>query len=131
VELHAYGVPAGWDEAAIRADLIAGLNAVYPETRGVRVIDEIMLVRQDCPAFPPGEMRLRPTPQTSLMDVVLAGDYVSVPLPCALMERAAVSGFLAANTLLAQQGVAPELIQSVSRKGLLAPVRWSPRMRRR
>ena len=131
VELHAYGVPAGWDEAAIRADLIAGLNAVYPETRGVRVIDEIMLLRQDCPAFPPGEMRLRPTSQTSLTDVVLAGDYVSVPLPCALMERAAVSGFLAANTLLAQQGVAPEPIQSVSRKGLLAPLRWSPRMRRR
>ena len=131
VELHAYGVPAGWDEAAIRADLIAGLNAVYPETRGVRVIDEIMLLRQDCPAFPPGEMRRRPTTQTLLMDVVLAGDYVSVPLPCALMERAAVSGLLAANTLLAQQGVTPEPIQSVARKGLLAPLRWSPRMRRR
>jgi isorenieratene synthase len=47
------------------------------------------------------------------------------------MERAAVSGLLAANTLLAQQGVTPEPIQSVARKGLLAPLRWSPRMRRR
>jgi carotenoid phi-ring synthase / carotenoid chi-ring synthase len=122
VELHAYAVPEGMDEAAIRADLIAGMHAFYPETRGVRVLDECFLIKQDCPAFPPGSMRLRPTPQTALPDVTLAGDYVSVPLPCALMERATVSGFIAANSLLARHGVASEPIRSVPRQGLLAPV---------
>ncbi|HET8935973.1 MAG TPA: FAD-dependent oxidoreductase [Polyangiales bacterium] len=124
VELHAYAVPPELDEAAIRADLIAGLHAFYPETRGVRVLDECMLLRQDCPAFPPGSMRMRPTPRTALPDVTLAGDFVSVPLPCALMERATVSGFIAANTLLARHGVAPEPIRSVPRQGLLAPLSW-------
>jgi isorenieratene synthase len=125
VELHAYALPEGLDEAAIRADLIAGLQTFYPETRGVRVLDECLLIRQDCPAFPPGSMRLRPTTQTGLPDVTLAGDFVSVPLPCALMERATVSGFIAANTLLARHGVAPEPVRSVPRQGLLAPLQFS------
>jgi isorenieratene synthase len=82
-------------------------------------------MRQDCPAFPPGSMPLRPTPRTVLHDVTLAGDFVSVPVPCALMERATVSGFIAANTLLARHGVTPEPIQSVPRQGLLAPLQSS------
>lgn len=125
VELHAYAVPAGLDERAIRADLLAGLHAFYPETRDARVLDECMLLRQDCPAFPPGSRRLRPTPQTALSDVTIAGDFVDVPVPCALMERATVSGFLAANTLLARQGVAPEPVQSVPRQGLLSPLSFT------
>jgi isorenieratene synthase len=36
VELHAYAVPEAADEAAIKADLLAQLHAVYPETRGAR-----------------------------------------------------------------------------------------------
>jgi isorenieratene synthase len=125
VELHAYAVPPELDEATIRADLIAGLYAFYPEAREIRVLDELMLIRQDCPAFPPGSLRTRPTPQTALPDVTLAGDFVSVPLPCALMERAAASGFIAANYLLARHGVAPEPVHSVPRQGLLAPVQLS------
>ena len=122
VELHAYAVPRELDERAIRADLIAGLHAFYPETRDARVLDECMLVRQDCPAFPPGGHKLRPSPQTALSDVTLAGDFVDVPLPCALMERATASGFLAANILLARQGVAPEPLHSVPQQGLLSPI---------
>ena len=125
VELHAYAVPRELDERAIRADLMAGLHAFYPETREARVLDECMLLRQDCPAFPPGSRRLRPRPETALTDVTLAGDFVDVPVPCALMERATVSGFLAANTLLARQGVAPEPVHSVPQQGLLSPVSLS------
>jgi isorenieratene synthase len=125
VELHAYAVPAHLSEQAVRADLIAGLHSFYPETREARVIDECLLMRQDCPGFPPGSLHTRPTPRTALADVTLAGDYVSVPLPCALMERATVSGFIAANTLLARYGVAPEPIRSVPRRGLLAPLQVS------
>jgi isorenieratene synthase len=124
VELHAYAVPRGFDNAALRDDLVAGLHTFYPETRSARIIDECLLVRQDCPAFPPGALALRPTPRTALSDVTLAGDYVSVPFPCALMERATASGVLAANTLLARQGVAPEPLYSVPQQGLFSPLRW-------
>lgn len=129
VELHAYAVPEHMNERAIREDLIAGMHAFYPETEHAQVRDECFLLRQDCPAFPPGTAGLRPTPQTALADVALAGDFVSLPLPCALMERAAASGFIAANTLLARQGVVPEPVMSVPRQGLLAPLQL-PRFRR-
>jgi isorenieratene synthase len=120
VELHAYAVPPEVGDDAIRRDLLAGLHAVYPETREARVLDERFLLRRDCPAFPPGSRAARPGVATPLTDVVLAGDFVALPLPCALMERAAAAGFLAANMLLATRGVAPEPIRSVPRRGLIA-----------
>jgi len=123
IELHGYAVPPELDAAAIRDDLLSGLHALYPETRRARIVDECMLVRRDCPAFEPGSRSRRPAPHTSLPDVTLAGDFVSVPFPCALMERATASGFLAANLLLARIGVAPEPLSSVPQQGLLSPVR--------
>jgi isorenieratene synthase len=121
VELHAYAVPPLMAAAEIRDDLLNGLYTFYPEARDARVLDECMLLRQDCPAFAPGSHRLRPVPATALPDVSIAGDFVSVPFPCALMERATASGFLAANTLLARHGVAAEPLRSVPVQGLLAP----------
>jgi isorenieratene synthase len=120
VELHAYALGPGLTDAHVRADLIAGLHEFYPETREARILDECWLVRQDCPAFAPGTHKLRPTPATALPGLTLAGDYVSVPVPCALMERATISGMLAANTLLARHGVAAEAIRSVPLAGLFA-----------
>jgi isorenieratene synthase len=58
-----------------------------------------------------------------LPDVAIAGDLVSMPFPCALMERAAASGFLAANTLLARHGVRAEPLRSVPQQGLFSPAR--------
>jgi isorenieratene synthase len=127
IELHAYAVPEGRSAADIRAELLAGLHTVYPETASARTVDECMLVRQDCPAFAPGTLALRPAPRTVLSDVVLAGDYVAMPFPCALMERAAASGVLAANVLLARQGVAAEPLYSVPQQGLFSPIRWPRR----
>jgi hypothetical protein len=39
------------------------------------------------------------------------------------MERAAASGFLAANTILEPLGVRAEPIRSIPRRGLLSPLR--------
>jgi isorenieratene synthase len=128
VELHAYAVPAELSERAVKSDLLAGLHHFYPETQQARILDECWLYRQDCPAFEPGSSQLRPSPQTVLSDVALAGDFVSVPFPCALMERATAAGFLAANTLLARQGVAPEPLRSVPRQGLFSGL-WSRKRR--
>lgn len=123
VELHAYAVARGLDEAAIKADLSAALNRLYPEAAAARVLDERFLLRQDCPAFPPGAHAFRPEVRTPFRDLALAGDFVAMPIPCALMERAAASGFLAANTVLEPLGVTAEPIRSVPRRGLLSPLR--------
>jgi isorenieratene synthase len=120
VELHAYAVAPDATTDEVRADLIAGMHAFYPETRGAGIVHERFLLREDCPAFPPGGHARRPHVATALPDVALAGDGIATPMPCALMERAAITGFLAANTLLAPLGVAPEPIRSVPSRGLLA-----------
>jgi len=118
VELHAYAVDPGMDEPEIREDLQHALNTFYPEYVGARVIEERFLIRRDCPAFAPGSHADRPGVVTPHEGIALAGDFVRLPIPSALMERAVASGFLAANHLLAPQGVKPEPIRSIPRRGL-------------
>ena len=50
----------------------------------------------------------------------VAGDYVATPFLTGLMERAAASGVLAANDVLAEVGAGPEEIRGVPQRGLLA-----------
>ncbi len=129
VELHAYAVSDPVDDEALRSDLLAGLHALYPETRGARVLHERFLVHRDCPAFPPGEDHNRPGVSAPVPGVALAGDFVSLPFPSALMERAAASGFLAAHRAMGHMlpgDVAPERIPSVPPRGILARRRRGP-----
>lgn len=118
VELHAYAVEPTASEAEIRADLLAGLHHFCPETAAARVLEERFLLRDDCPAFATGSHAQRPGVATPFAGLALAGDCVRLPLPSALMERAATSGMLAANQVLALDGVAPEPVRSVPRRGL-------------
>ena len=119
VELHAYAIASDYDEAELKAELLAGLHALYPETRDASIVEERYLVRQDCPAFAPGSYRSRPGVETPFEGVAIAGDFVKLPIPTALMERATASGFLAANHLLARHHVRSEPIRSVPPRGLL------------
>ncbi|MFC3519403.1 FAD-dependent oxidoreductase [Streptomonospora nanhaiensis] len=123
VELHAYALPAGCDKAAERARLRAQLHRVYPETARAGVVDERHELRADCPLFPPGGFAERAAVRTPHPGIVVAGDHVRVDLPVALMERAATSGFLAANALLADWGLPGHTVWSVPRRGRLALAR--------
>ncbi len=127
VELHAYALPAGTDQAGLKRQLLEGLNLLYPETRGASLIEERWLLRQDCPAFAPGSHALRPEVRTPFRGLALAGDFVRLPFPSALMERATAAGMLAANTLLGELGVAPEPLWSVAVRGPLASRKPVPR----
>ena len=102
-----------------REDLMQAFLSFYPEFEGMQVHDERFLMRGDCPAFAPGSDAIRPTVATAHAGVVLAGDFVRLELPTALMERAVASGFIAANTLLAPQNIKPEAVHSVPLRGLL------------
>lgn len=122
VELHAYAVEETLPEDQLRSDLLAALHELYPETRQARVVEERWLWRRDCPAFRCGSDALRPTVETPMDGLTLAGDFVKLAFPSALMERAAASGFLAANRLLARHGIAPEPVWTVAPRGLLAAI---------
>lgn len=120
VELHAYALRAPVDAEALKRDLLAGLHAIYPELRGARILEERFLLRGDCPSFYPGNYVLRPGVATPWQGLALAGDFVRLPIPSALMERAAAAGILAASTILNGYDVRPEPLWSVSPRGLLA-----------
>ncbi len=120
IELHAYAVPEGMGDNEVRQALIAGMWDYYPETREANVLHERFFIHNDCPAFRVGSHATRPTVHTPYPGLALAGDFVRLPWPSALMERAAMSGFAAANTLMAPYGYPQEPIQTVRRRGLLA-----------
>ncbi|MFD7229505.1 FAD-dependent oxidoreductase [Streptomyces sp. NPDC059881] len=117
VELHAYAVDESAESKKVQERLIAQLHSVYPETRDARIVDERHEWRADCPLFPVGGYGCRPSVRTPHPRVMVAGDLVRTGLPVALMERAATSGFLAANALLAGWGVHGQVLWTVPRVG--------------
>lgn len=113
VELHAYALSDGSPRDVEQKRLLEQLHRVYPETRAARVLDERHEWWADCPLFPVGGYDDRPTVRTSDPALVVAGDLVRTGLPVALMERAATSGFLAANALLERWGVRGQTLWTV------------------
>ncbi|MGX1548248.1 FAD-dependent oxidoreductase [Streptomyces adustus] len=123
VELHAYAVPNHTPRDVEEKRLVDQLHQVYPETRTATVIDVRHEWREDCPLFPVGGYARRPTVRTNDPTLVLAGDIVRTDLPVALMERAATTGFLAANALLEQWGVRGQTLWTVPDRGRTALLR--------
>ncbi|WP_159323421.1 FAD-dependent oxidoreductase [Streptomyces tendae] len=117
VELHAYAVDPAAEPKEVQDKLVDRLHRVYPETREARVVDARHEWRADCPLFEVGSHRLRPTVRTPHPWLTLAGDGIRCDLPVALMERAATTGFLAANALLADRGVRGQTLWTVPRTG--------------
>ncbi|MHC9296468.1 FAD-dependent oxidoreductase [Mycobacterium sp. LTG2003] len=121
LELHAYAAE-GADEG-LRERLLGRLHEIYPETAAAGIVDERVLYRQDCPRFAPGDFASRPTVTTPHENVVLAGDGIRIDLPVALMERAATTGWAAANAILAQFGIRGHQLHTVPVEGRSAVLR--------
>ncbi|HTI77231.1 MAG TPA: FAD-dependent oxidoreductase [Mycobacterium sp.] len=117
VELHAYSVTPPYD--GIRERLLNRLHELYPETAAANVVGEKLLYHNDCPRFAPGDFGDRPGVETPHPAVVLAGDGIRIDLPVALMERAATTGWSAANTLLKRFGIHGHALQTVPNHGRL------------
>jgi isorenieratene synthase len=120
VELHAYALPYGIDaesQQRTREQLRAELARVYPETMDARVVAEEWLLRDDCPLVGTEPWRLRPGVETPDPRLMLAGDAIRCDFPVALMERAATTGFQAANALLARIGTAGHDLWTVPMTG--------------
>jgi carotenoid phi-ring synthase / carotenoid chi-ring synthase len=115
VELHAYAVDD--EPEAVRRLLLERLHQLYPETAGARTLGERILHRQDCPRFGPGDFAARPGVATPHPGLALAGDGIRIDLPVALMERAATTGWAAANLLLDHLGIRGHSLYSVPTQG--------------
>ncbi|KAB1654077.1 NAD(P)-binding protein [Pseudoclavibacter chungangensis] len=127
VELHAYALDDGADPAALRERLLVELARVYPETRAMGIRHERLLIERDCPLPGLGDWDARPEVRTPEPGLKLAGDWLRSELPIALMERAATSGWQAANQLLEQWGLAGHELWSVP---IASRQRWPRRVRR-
>jgi isorenieratene synthase len=128
VELHAYALPDDTVEADLRDRMLAELHRVYPETAGLATVHEEWLVERDCVLVGLEPWRSRPGVRTPDPRVVLAGDAVRCDLPVALMERAATTGFMAADRLLSAWGMPGHGVWSVPMGSRLGSV---PRLARR
>jgi carotenoid phi-ring synthase / carotenoid chi-ring synthase len=118
VELHSYAVTTPDDN--LRERLLHRLHELYPETRRARIVAEKVLCHNDCPRFAPGDFDDRPAVQTPDPGLVLAGDGIRIDLPVALMERAATTGWTAANRLLEGFGIRGHTLQTVPNRGRMA-----------
>lgn len=113
VELHAYAVPDDVTDDEVLADLRHQLERLHPELTGCEPVHEEVLVEADCPLAGTDEWAARPGVVTPQPKLVLAGDGVRCELPVALMERAATTGFEAANALLRHWGLPGHELWSV------------------
>lgn len=113
VELHSYAASSASSTRAA----IEQLRLLYPETTTAKIIHERELRRTDCPLFAPGTYTQRPTVNTPVPGLVLAGDGIRIDLPVALMERAATTGWSAANRLLSSFGLAGHPLCTVPIRG--------------
>lgn len=120
VELHCYAVPDGPAEDEVREGMLRELEKRLPQLRGLRVRRHHLQLRRDFPAFHVGMHAERPTVETGVDGLVLAGDWVRLACPAMLMEAACTSGVLAANALCARASVRGEPVFTVPHQGLLA-----------
>jgi carotenoid phi-ring synthase / carotenoid chi-ring synthase len=125
VELHAYAIPP--HEMAVpevlAQRLIEDMNQLLPEMRGARVLHQEMQLQDNFSRFGVGDHAPRPSTSTSVPGLWLAGDWVRVDAPVALMEGAVVSGLLAANAIVEHHdkgSVTPAEIITVDPCGPLA-----------
>ena len=131
LELHAYALAEPVDAERLRQRLRAELARIYPEAAAAPVVAEEWLLRDDCPLAGTSPWQLRPEVATPDPRLVLAGDGIRCDYPVALMERAATTGLLAGNALLAGWGLAGHDLWTVPMQGRHAPVRAVLSARRR
>jgi carotenoid phi-ring synthase / carotenoid chi-ring synthase len=121
VELHAYCYKE--KDFPTQVDILntfeAELYEVVPELKGATVLHRQLVNQKNFAGFPPGSFANRPETTTAAENLMFAGDWVRMPFPCGLMERAVSSGLLAANAILQREGVQRRPILSVNPEGVL------------
>ena len=94
------------------------LYEIVPTLAQATMLHRELVNQKNFSGYPPHSYRDRPQTTTEIPNLVFAGDWVKMPFPCGLMERAVSSGFLAANALLYQAGLRRRKLLSVNPEGV-------------
>lgn len=120
IELHAYCYKE--DQFPTQQDLLdtfeRELYEIVPALQGATVLHRELVNQKNFSGYPPNSYDQRPTTETPIANLMFAGDWVKMPFPCGLMERAITSGLLAANGVLHREGIQQRSLLSVSPEGL-------------
>lgn len=121
VELHAYCYKEA--EFPTQADLLTTfeqeLYEIVPSLRQATILHRELVNQKNFSGYPPNSYANRPETTTGVNNLFFAGDWVKMPFPCGLMERAVSSGLLAANAIVQQEGLQRRPLLSVNPEGLL------------
>jgi len=122
VELHAYCYKETEfpTQEAVLATFEQELYEIVPALRQATLLHRQLVNQKNFSGYPPGSYRDRPETETPVSNLFFAGDWVKMPFPCGLMERAVSSGLLAGNSILEQEGLQRRPLLSVQPKGLLS-----------
>ena len=121
VELHAYCYKEAEfpTQQALLDTFERELYEIVPVLADATMLHRELVNQKNFAGFPPGSNSTRPSSRTSTPNLMVAGDWVNMPFPCGLMERAVSSGLLAANEILSQEGLQRRVLLSVMPEGVL------------
>jgi carotenoid phi-ring synthase / carotenoid chi-ring synthase len=121
VELHAYCYKEKEfpTQKALLATFEQELYEIVPTLKQATLLHRELVNQKNFAGFPPGSHGDRPATTTVAPNLLFAGDWVKMPFPCGLMERAISSGFLAANAICQQEGLQRRTLLTVNPQGVL------------
>jgi carotenoid phi-ring synthase / carotenoid chi-ring synthase len=121
VELHAYCYKEKEfpNQQVLLATFEAELYEIVPELKEANMLHRELVNQKNFSGYPPGSYAERPETCCGVPNLLFAGDWVKMPFPCGLMERAVSSGLLAANAILYQEGLQRRSLLTVNPEGVL------------
>ncbi len=121
VELHAYCYKEKEfpNQQALLMTFEQELYEIVPSLQDAKMLHRELVNQKNFSGYPPGSYAERPETNTGVPNLMFAGDWVKMPFPCGLMERAISSGLLAANGILHREGLKRRSLLSVNPEGIL------------
>ena len=121
VELHAYCYKEKEfpDQQALLTTFEQELYEIVPQLQQAKMLHRELVNQKNFSGYPPNSYSNRPETSTEIPNLIFAGDWVKMPFPCGLMERAVSSGLLAANEILYREGLQRRSLFSVNPEGML------------
>lgn len=122
VELHAYCYKEKEfpTQEAILNTFREELIEIVPELADATILHQQLVNQKNFSGYPPNSFKMRPSTESQISNLMFAGDWVKMPFPCGLMERAISSGLLSANAILHRESLQRRELLSVNPSGLLS-----------
>lgn len=120
IELHAYCYKEAIfpTQEALLTTFEQELYQIVPELETATLLHRELVNQKNFSGYPPGSYSDRPITNSGVANLKFAGDWVKMPFPCGLMERAVSSGLLAANEILQGEGLQRRCLLSVNPQGI-------------